>query len=114
MIERFDIVYLHSTSLDKRIVKRVIAFPDEEIEYIDEKLYIDGDYNEEPFLIEKNLNEEILTGDFKYIVSDGLFVLGDNRRNSTDSRVFGEVSFEEIFGKRGLRIYPLSHLDRVK
>ena len=117
-IERFDIVYINSEALGKRIVKRVIALPGEVVEYIDDKLYIDGQYYEEPFLNQDYIKEQIekynyvsFTGDFKYVVEDGLFVIGDNRINSTDSRVFGEVSFDEVFGKRGLTLFPLSRFD---
>lgn len=117
-IERFDIVVLDSDLLDKHIVKRVIGLPGETIEYIDDRLYIDGVYYEEDFLDEKYIEESkiqynstLFTQDFIFKVgSDSLFVLGDNRLQSQDSRVLGSFSYDSIIGKRGFIIFPFRNM----
>jgi|AKZA01.1.fsa_nt_gi type I signal peptidase. Serine peptidase. MEROPS family S26A len=117
-IERFDIVVLNSDQLDKRIVKRVIGLPGETIEYIDDKLFIDGVYYAEPFLDEQYIeeakiqyNSTLFTQDFIFKVdSDSIFVLGDNRLQSQDSRALGAFSYDSIIGKRGFIIFPFKNM----
>lgn len=117
-IERFDIVVLYSDQLDKRIVKRVIGLPGDTIEYIDDKLYINGMYYEETFLdkdyIEEakvTYNSTVFTRDFKVEVEKGkIFVLGDNRLRSKDSRALGAFSFDAIVGKKGVILFPFTNM----
>ncbi|MBR3661107.1 MAG: signal peptidase I [Bacilli bacterium] len=102
-IKRFDIVVIKKE--DEYLIKRVIGLPGEIIKYEDNKLYVDGKLIEENFL-HKNTKDYELT---QPIPSDYYFVIGDNRPNSLDSRVFGFVSRDEIIGKTNLVIYPFSH-----
>ncbi len=105
-IERFDIVVIKTE--DDYLIKRVIGLPGERIEYIDNKLYIDGEYIEEDFL-------ESGTHDFKDVVVDGeYYCLGDNRYNSVDSRIIGSISKEEIIGTTNLIIYPFDKFGTVE
>ena len=93
-VDRFDIVCIDSIAANKKLVKRVIGLPGEIVEYIDNKLYINGVYIEEPFL------NGTKTNDFYYKVPKGeYFCLGDNRTNSRDSRNYGSFKEREIFGK---------------
>lgn len=104
-IKRFDIVVVNTK--DEYIIKRVIGLPGETIEYKDNILYINGKKLEENFSHKE-------TNDFKAIVpKNKYFVLGDNRTNSTDSRIIGPVSKEEIKGKTNLIIFPFSRLGTV-
>lgn len=99
-IERFDIVVVKED--DEYLIKRVIGLPGEKIEYKDNKLYINGKYKQEEF-------KHAGTGDFAVeLGNDEYFIMGDNRINSTDSRVFGPVSRDEIIGKTSLTILPFS------
>lgn len=117
-IKRFDIVVLHSEQLDKRIVKRVIGLPGDSIEYIDDKLYINGMYYEERFLDKEYVeeakilyNSNVFTKDFKAEVEEGkIFVLGDNRLRSKDSRVLGAFSYDVIVGKKGVILFPFTNM----
>jgi signal peptidase I len=52
---------------------------------------------------------EDTSGNVDITVSEGeVFVLGDNRQNSSDSRIFGTVPAEQIVGELALRFYPFS------
>ncbi|MEG2028876.1 MAG: signal peptidase I, partial [Bacilli bacterium] len=76
------------------------GMPNEEVKYINNQLYIDGEKVDEPFL-----DNIVKTNDFTIckinskLKNDKFLVLGDNRGNSIDSRIFGLVSSEEIIGK---------------
>ena len=113
-VDRFDVVIVESPRLNEAIIKRVIGLPNETIEYVGDKLYIDGVYYEESFL-DKTFMEEsktmynvtYFTNDFKITLGEGeYFVLGDNRLNSKDSRVLGSFKLNEFIGKNGFVIYP--------
>lgn len=112
--DRFDVVVFRYGN--DRLIKRVIGLPGETIEYSGNKLYVNGKYVKEPFL--KN-NQE--TFDFKLrklgiieIPDDYYFVLGDNRTNSTDSRIIGPVSKDDIQGKTDLVIFPFNKIGLFK
>lgn len=117
-IGRFDIVVIDSIDLDKYIVKRVIGLPGEKIEYIDDQLYIDGKFYAEDFLDqqyirqikeEKGLSQ--FTDDFQIQLGDNeIFVLGDNRIASLDSRVLGPFSYDKIIARNGIILYPFSEM----
>ncbi|MTI71149.1 MAG: signal peptidase I [Firmicutes bacterium] len=86
-------------------IKRIIALEGETIKIIDGKIFIDGEK-----LKEKYLKEDTYTTTYKKcewkIPKNHVFVLGDNRKVSYDSRIFGPVSVEIIKGKAFFRIYP--------
>ncbi|WP_085992408.1 signal peptidase I [Oceanobacillus senegalensis] len=122
--ERFDIVVFHA-SAQKDFIKRIIALPGEHVEVKDEVLYIDGEPIDEPFLAEQKQNMEpyqTLTNDFTLEELPGgynkvpeghVFVLGDNRGNSTDSRMLGVIPMDEIVGKAGLIYWPFDRMQIV-
>lgn len=105
---RFDIIVFHATK-SKDYIKRIIGLPGETVSYKNDVLYINGNPIKEPFLdaYKKRINGE-LTYDFKYKVPQGdVFVLGDNRQNSKDSRVIGPIPETKIVGKAILLFWPL-------
>ncbi len=116
--DRFDVIVFHANESED-YVKRVIGLPGDEISYEDDQLYINGEYYEEPYLEEFRTEEGRLTGDFtleeltgESEVPEGqLFVLGDNRQESLDSRIFGFIDQDSVVGKVNLRYWPLNELD---
>lgn len=122
-IHRFDIIVFHATE-DKDYIKRVIGLPGDHIEYKNDTLYINGKAYDEPYLdkYKQNLVDGPLTEPFKLediigqpTVPEGeLFVLGDNRRFSKDSRHIGTIPIEEVMGKTSFVFWPLSDFGIVK
>ncbi len=99
-IERFDIVVVKEKS--EYLIKRVIGLPGENISYKNGKLYINGKHIKEDFKHKETMDFSTTLGKDEY------FIMGDNRTNSTDSRIFGPVSRDEIIGKTSLTILPIS------
>lgn len=96
---------------NRQIVKRVIAVPGDRVVIKDAKVTI---YNSQhpdgydPDLGTEHYESTIpTTGDVDLTVKEGeVFVLGDNRPNSLDSRSFGVVKSEDIVGKLVMRVFP--------
>lgn len=86
------------------LVKRVIGLPGETIEIHDGVVYINGHALKEPYIVHKD------NSSFgPYTVPKGkLFVLGDNRPASRDSRFFGAIDENTVVGRVVMRIYPFS------
>ncbi|MBQ3554189.1 MAG: signal peptidase I [Clostridia bacterium] len=105
-----DIVIVKSEALGKHIVKRVIATPGQEINIVAATgdVYVDGKLLDEPYIKEKIIASRVGTKyNYPLIVpEDTVFVLGDNRNNSQDSRSLGVIPYSEIVGKATLRILP--------
>ncbi len=119
--ERFDVIVFHATE-ERDFIKRVIGLPGDKIRYEGDVLYINNNPVEEHFLTAmKESSKEDYTEDFTLEsvlkadeVPDGyVFVMGDNRPNSVDSRFseVGFVPFEKIAGKVQIRYLPFSQFD---
>lgn len=113
-IERFDIVVVNFGKT--KIVKRVIGLPGEVIEYKNNKLYINNKEIKEEFL-----NEDIKTSNFNLdmlklekIPENHYFVVGDNRNDSTDSRILGVISKDDIMGVTNFSIFPFDTFGSIK
>jgi signal peptidase I len=96
------VVFLEPTERKKDFIKRVIGLPGETIQVINRKVHINGEplkeadyvYYTNPRYV-RGLDN---SGPLK-IPEDCYFMMGDNRENSSDSRVWGPVPFELIKGK---------------
>jgi signal peptidase I len=87
-------------------VKRVIALPGETVEGRDGHVYIDG-----RFLFEPYLAPSVLTSPFGpvTVAAGHLWVMGDNRADSRDSRFFGAIPTATVVGRTVWRVWPLGH-----
>ena len=121
---RFDIVVFHAPE-QKDYIKRVIGVPGDFVEYKDDQLYINGEAIDEPYLdaYKAQISEGNLTGDFSLkdidpsldVIPEGyVFVMGDNRRFSKDSRHIGIVEQKEIIGNTSIIFWPLNEIEIVK
>lgn len=122
-IDRFDVVVFHATE-ERDYIKRVIGLPGDHIEYKDDTLYINGEKYDEPYLDEykAQMDGEPLTGDFtleemtggKTVPENQLFLMGDNRQNSLDSREIGTITIDKIVGKANFVYWPVNEIKLVK
>jgi len=108
--EHGDIIVFHATEEDDYI-KRVIGIPGDTIQYRNNQLFLNGEAIEEPYL-----TDTTYTSDFGPLeVPEGtVFVMGDNRLNSSDSRIIGPISEEKIVGRVNLLIWPLNRIGFVE
>lgn len=88
---------------EKNYVKRVIATEGQKVEIIQNTVYVDGEPLEEEYI-----SDELVYADYGPIVvpEDSIFVMGDNRPNSIDSRAIGCLPVENIIGKAVIRFIP--------
>jgi signal peptidase I len=95
-----------------RLVKRVIGLPGDEIDLRDGYVYLNGEKLNETYTQGTTLTQGV---NFPLKVADGkLFVLGDNREVSRDSRFFGLIDKKQVEGKARLRVWPLNKISSVK
>jgi signal peptidase I len=100
--QRGDIVVFQSWGQDKPFVKRVIGLPGEELEVRDGHVYADGKPIDEPYLTQST---EGHVGPID-LAPDQYYVMGDNRGNSGDSRIYGPLPSHDIIGRAWLRYWP--------
>ena len=107
-LERGDIVVFRHLEFSNRVfIKRVVGFPDEQVRVENGAVYVDDVFLEEPYLIGQEggrpeLNRTWWNGPGE------LFLWGDNRLESQDSRTFGPVDGGLVLGRVWLRCWPLS------
>ncbi len=102
---RGDVVVLHSpVNADEDLVKRIVALAGDTVAVSDGRLYLNGVAQQEPYLL-----EEYIQGDMpETVVPQGeVFVMGDNRNNSGDSRMFGPVGTDSLIGSAFVVYWPI-------
>lgn len=106
-----DIIIIKSEQLGKYIVKRVIAVGGQTVDIDKEtgEVYVNGKLQNETYVNEGTNYYVGNTQEYPLTVPEGhVFVMGDNRGNSMDSRALGVLENEDIMGKAIFRIWPIS------
>jgi len=97
-------VFRSSEDRDEIAIKRVIGLPGDTIVLEDGQLWINGELQKEPY-VDRRVPDTSFYG--PATVPEGhVFVMGDNRANSVDSRFLGPVSEEDLLGRALLRLWP--------
>jgi len=89
-------------------IKRIIGLPGDRVAIHDGAVYVDEVRLEEPYVRDDERTEANGPASSWVIAPGDLFVLGDNRENSSDSRVFGPVRRDSVVGRAWLRYWPLN------
>jgi signal peptidase I len=112
-VERGDIVVFNPPNDDKPYIKRIIGLPGDVISFANDHVYVNGvevqeDHIDDPTRCPTSNCQRPVT------VPEGhVYVLGDNRDNSDDSRYFGPVPIDDIIGKAIVTYWPLDEIGRV-
>lgn len=99
-----DIVVFH-TAEQRDFIKRVIGLPGDQIAVREGQLFRNGKPVQEPYTneeIQQNLHEVI-------VPKDHVFVMGDNRNHSRDSREIGPVNMKEVVGRADVQLKPFQN-----
>jgi len=108
-LKRGDIIVFHfPPDPSRRFIKRVIGLPGDVVSIHDGQVYVDGLSLTEPYLAD----EPLYHGEWRLTPSE-VFVLGDNRNNSSDSQNWGPLPVDEIIGKAILIYWPLDTLSLI-
>ena len=97
-VNRFDILSLKWNN--QIVVKRVIGLPNEKIEYKNNNLYVNDELINYNFETLGNIKDFVIT-----LKDDEYYVVGDNRKDSIDSRNFGPINKKDIVGKTIFKIW---------
>jgi signal peptidase I len=110
--ERGDIVVFDSVDEDDQtLIKRVVGVAEDEIQVQGGVLYVNDEAQEEPYL---NDADQFRSYYGPTVVPEGhIFVMGDNRGNSADSRVFGPLPLENLKGEAFMRFWPVSKIGTI-
>jgi signal peptidase I len=114
-VKRGDIVVFHfPLNPDEELIKRVIGLPGDRILVEDGKVYVNNQLVNEPYIAQPPL----YSGRWR-VAENHLFVLGDNRNNSNDSKDWGLLPMENVVGKAILIYWPppmwnlIDHVDTL-
>ena len=104
-----DIIVFH-TKEQRDFIKRVIGLPGDRISIHGGKVIRNGKELKEPYLSEE------MIGDLKTITvpANRLFVLGDNRNNSKDSRIIGSIDMKNVVGRADAIVLPLQRMELLR
>jgi signal peptidase I len=91
----------------KDLIKRVVAVEGDTIEAKQGVVYVNGERLDEDYLEPGTPTEELPR---ETIAAGHVFVMGDNRTNSEDSRVFGPIDEDDIVGRAFIRVLPITDI----
>ena len=97
------VVEYHAGDGKEQIIKRVVGLPGDHLEMKDNQLYRNGQLLKEDYIYEPMVGNE----DFSYDIPEGkIFVMGDNRNNSVDSRMIGYIDFDkDVVGRVFFKVF---------
>lgn len=110
-------LYDSAGNQEKQLIKRVVGLPGDHIVIKDGSINVTNAKNPVGFNPDHTVGYSITApttpGDSDYVLKlNEIFVCGDNRTNSADSRVFGPITTDQIVGKLAIRILPISKAER--
>lgn len=107
--KRGDVVVAKRPDGEVALIKRIVALPGESIEVRGGHAYVNGELIDEPWV------QNFGGPDFplKIIPKDHVFIMGDNRSNSHDSRAIGSIPIDSISGRVWLIYWPFSELEWI-
>lgn len=122
-IQRGDVIVFakpdNTPGETKDFIKRVIALPGETIAFSDGQVLIDGNPYYEPY-VDRSITStsgqlmqcanEPHAVDYCLVPEGTVFVMGDNRESSTDSRTFGPIEIDSIVGRAFIKLWPLGDI----
>jgi signal peptidase I len=115
-VERGDtVVFWYPQDPSKSYIKRVIGLPGDHIRIQNGQVFVNGDRIEESYVPDENRDYTSWRDGREQVVPEGrYFVLGDHRNQSSDSRMWGYVPRENIYGKAVFVYWPLDKIGRVR
>ena len=106
------IVFWAPEDPSRSYIKRVIGVPGDVVEIVDGTVVLNGKRLEEPYLIDANRDRMSMTR--RLVEAGHYFVLGDHRNSSNDSRSWGTVARDAIYGKAVFVYWPLNRLGLLR
>ena len=123
--ERYDVIIFNHTGeyansqfvTEKQLIKRVIGLPGDRVVVKDGLVTIYNNERPDGYLVDREGPEKNTIGNTpgnidEIVQENEVFVMGDNRVNSLDSRNFGPIAAKDIVGKLRLRIYPFDSANK--
>ena len=105
------VIFRFSGDTSKFFIKRVVGLPGETVRINGNKISIQKPGEEYTELKEPYITEIFNANDEWKIANDEIFVMGDNRNNSLDSRYFGPIKISSVMGRAYLRLFPLTEIN---
>jgi signal peptidase I len=113
-VHRGDVVVFHrpagAPTNEKVLIKRVIGLPGDVLTDRNDVIYVDGRPLHEPYLNPACAGTQNFPSGPVTVPTDEVYVMGDNRCDSSDSRVFGAIPESSIIGRAFVIVWPLGRL----
>ena len=109
------VVFRDPTGQYSQLIKRVIATGGQTVDLINGAVYVDGKKLDEPYVHGKQ--SLAMSPQYTYpltVPADSIWVMGDNRTNSADSRVFGPVPISSVYGRAWWTYWPLGNFGPLR
>jgi signal peptidase I len=111
-IERGDVVvFWYPLDRSKSFIKRVVGLPGDTVEIREGQVYVNGKYLPEPYVPPESADMNNFSP--TKIPKGEYFVMGDHRISSNDSRIFGPVPRNFIYGKAVFAYWPVDHFGSI-